>query len=357
LPTTKNSTANEARYILTTVATIPPQLSDNDTIHTIDSCRSHLVSISSQGHITTWAIEDDMIAINTMKTIKNTEPFFSFAINQQEKIIYLGLNNGSIFIADITNLVNNKIISILSSGRINWINSCADKVLFCALCECDLKLCLQTKENMEAKDCLCNCHRNNVSCTNEHTLLAASKITTALSSKNTTDLKGSCFLDIKDSCPKAIYLLPDNTAILHRKICFKNTHLYEKVENYKEDIALISTANVTLKPQALYITYLSSTFLSYCGGYPIHVITEDNNLSIVRENVHGGCFITRLETNTNYKKIKPIIVNKEDNSNIPNIKADIPQKRHTIIFTVKCALIRIAYIMLWLLKAFRLNNT
>ncbi len=286
-------TINEARHILTKITTISPQLLDNDTIHTIDSCKSHLIALSSQGCITTWDIANSAFLINTIKSIHNKEPFFSCAINQQEKTIYLGLNDGKIFVASIPNLTDNAIISLFSGGKINWINSCADKILFCALCDC-------YTHTSNIQDCMCNCNHDDKgtsTCTNEHILLLASHITPT----NNTNLQGTSFLDKDDFCPKAIYLLENGTAIVRRTICRKNDSSITEIEDCKEDVALISTNKITPIPQAVHTAYLYSTFLKYFGGYPMHIIPqENNNFSIIGESPHSTCYTRKLEVNTSF---------------------------------------------------------
>lgn len=124
------------QYSLETTQTLSTTISDDkDTINTIDSSASHLVAVSSQGHITTWEKNGAVINEKISKTTQCAEEFFSSLFNQKENILYLGLNNGTIFIANIADLTQTKTISLFpeSNARINWLNYCDDNLLAATL--------------------------------------------------------------------------------------------------------------------------------------------------------------------------------------------------------------------------------
>ncbi|HSC25464.1 MAG TPA: hypothetical protein VLB80_04595 [Candidatus Babeliales bacterium] len=128
-------------YAAKIVQTLSPILSVHDSIHTIDSSLSHLVVVSSEGNITTWPRNGISIKENEFKTVQCTEKFFSFVFNHKENLLCFGLNNGQIFIANMVDLAQNKIISLFpnSSANINWLSSYNDLLLACALDYCKTK--------------------------------------------------------------------------------------------------------------------------------------------------------------------------------------------------------------------------
>lgn len=137
-----------------TIQTLNPVLSNdnNDIIHTIDSSASHLVAISKQGHITLWQRDKKTVNTSRFKTIQCTEQFFSAIFNQKENLICLGLDNGKLFIIDIINFDNSRIITIFphSTLEIDFLNSYDDNILACSL-----KLCKEKDKNKNNKNPFC----------------------------------------------------------------------------------------------------------------------------------------------------------------------------------------------------------
>jgi hypothetical protein len=121
------------RYSLKITQTIFPKLDAHDSIHTIHSSKDHLLSISSQGHITKWKKTENGVD-NNQQTIQCTQKFFSSGVNNQENILCLGLENGKLFVLDINNFTH-KIIDFFpdSITPINWINSYKKMILFACL--------------------------------------------------------------------------------------------------------------------------------------------------------------------------------------------------------------------------------
>ena len=122
------------RRSLKIINAIFPQLGSQDFIHTIDSSKDHLLSISSQGYITRWNITNNGIEETNQRVIKCNEKFFSSGINQQEHILCLGLENGQLFVLDIPNFMS-RILHFFPDAKqpINWINEYENKMLFACL--------------------------------------------------------------------------------------------------------------------------------------------------------------------------------------------------------------------------------
>lgn len=126
--------STKERRSLKKIKTISPQLGSQDFIHTIDSSKNHLLSISSQGYITRWNITNNGVEENNPRFIQYDKKFFSSGINQQEQILCLGLENGQLFVLDIPNFTS-KTLSFFTSTKqpINWINSYENQILFACL--------------------------------------------------------------------------------------------------------------------------------------------------------------------------------------------------------------------------------
>jgi hypothetical protein len=159
-----------------------PALSDNDKDHitTIDSSDSYLVSISKEGHITSWQKNGtDTVPDEFPNIMHYKEKFFASGIYKADNILCLGLKNGRIAVISLNDL-SNKTIKILpnTSLKINWIKPFANELFFATLCDGCKKesttACCATKrpscelcQKRNEKDI-----RNNLIITNGHGLIA-----------------------------------------------------------------------------------------------------------------------------------------------------------------------------------------
>jgi len=131
-----NIYSKDYNYTLGIQNTLSPTLSanPNDLITTIDSSNNYLVSISKQGHITSWQKKDPEIINNqSPKTIHYKGKFFASGIYKKDNILCLGLNSGNICVIQLNNLTY-KIIQILPTVplTINWIQPFGNELLFAA---------------------------------------------------------------------------------------------------------------------------------------------------------------------------------------------------------------------------------
>ncbi|HSC25069.1 MAG TPA: hypothetical protein VLB80_02530 [Candidatus Babeliales bacterium] len=189
-------------HSLTILQTASPHLGSDDVIDTIDSTQSHLLVVSSQGHITTW--NKNNLALSNQNTFHFIEEFFSSGINQKEQILCLGLKNGKIFIIDITNLSNNKTIDLFpnTDATINWINSYKDTLFFAELInrkgeKIKQKQILKKLDYQYDKD-----NTNNINCCKKHKLITALSNQRAKYNKANRTISTS-FSQIKDTLDKA----------------------------------------------------------------------------------------------------------------------------------------------------------
>ncbi|HSC25466.1 MAG TPA: hypothetical protein VLB80_04605 [Candidatus Babeliales bacterium] len=127
-------------------------LKQEDTIYTIDSSPYHLVVVSSQGYVITWPKNGIFVKENELKTVQCNEKFFSYVLNYTENLLCLGLQNGKLFIVDLANLAQNKIVSLFPDSRINInvlssyndlllaadVSYCAKKTEYC--CKKDIEI-------------------------------------------------------------------------------------------------------------------------------------------------------------------------------------------------------------------------
>ncbi|HSC25468.1 MAG TPA: hypothetical protein VLB80_04615 [Candidatus Babeliales bacterium] len=120
------------------VQTLSSKILDDDSIHTVDSSRSHLVVVSLQGHIITWPKNGIIIDESKLKTMQCGEKFFSCVLNHKENLLCLGLENGKLFIVDLADLTRNKIVSLFPDSRIkiNLLSSYNDLLLAVAVSYC-----------------------------------------------------------------------------------------------------------------------------------------------------------------------------------------------------------------------------
>lgn len=132
----ENNSLFKIKPALKVIHTITSLLShdNNDKVHNIDSSSSHMIAISTKGNITVWQKNENIINTTTNKTTQCSEPFFSAIFNQKENLLCLGLDNGKLFIADITNLSSSRIITIfpLSTLKIDSLHSYDDNILACS---------------------------------------------------------------------------------------------------------------------------------------------------------------------------------------------------------------------------------
>jgi hypothetical protein len=132
-------------YSLRTKQTLAEVIPSRDTFDLIDSRNSLFIAISKAGLLTTWQKNKSEIDVNSKTQVKCPQQHFSCAVNQQHKIICLGLTDGNIFIASVADLNNNKIISLFpfSNATVNWIHSRAGMLFFGALHDCEKNKCLK----------------------------------------------------------------------------------------------------------------------------------------------------------------------------------------------------------------------
>jgi hypothetical protein len=116
----------------------PQLLSEQDSIAKIGHYKKHLVGISQEGCISTWVNCDPQ----QRQDLDCKNKFFSSVIDSVQGMIYLGLDDGKIFIAKIDNLKDNRIIPLFfEAKKINEISLAGNQLLACALCECNTICC------------------------------------------------------------------------------------------------------------------------------------------------------------------------------------------------------------------------
>jgi hypothetical protein len=154
-------------YRLSIKQTLIPVLSKNNADHitTIDNSDSYLVSISKEGHITTWRKNNTDITDEHSQTMLFKEKIFSSGIYKTDNILCLGLENGTIAVITLNDL-KHKTITLFPNTplTINWIKPFLNELFFATLCTHNKKNstteCCRTKIINTSPSCK-ECQREN----------------------------------------------------------------------------------------------------------------------------------------------------------------------------------------------------